>query len=52
MHLVRVNGWLVGGGALQQSVQLAGNGALEAASDLALDLALGDAAAGVDPGRP
>ncbi len=32
--------------------QLAGNGALEAAADLALTLALGDAAAGVGPGRP
>jgi len=43
-------GW-VGGGALQEPVELAGNSALEAAADLALALALGDAAAGVGAGR-
>jgi hypothetical protein len=52
MHRVPVNCWLVGRAALQESVQLAGNGALEKATDLALALALGDAAAGVGPGRP
>jgi hypothetical protein len=42
----------LGGSALQESVQLAGNGALAAAADLALALALGEAAAGGGPGRP
>jgi hypothetical protein len=46
-----VNCW-VGGGAFQESVQLAGQGALAAAADLAFALALGDAAAGGGPGRP
>src|SRR5829696_5477373 len=50
-HFASTAGW-VGGGALQKSVQLAGNGALKAAADLALALALGDAAAGVGPGWP
>ena len=52
MLLFRSTAGLVGGGAFQQPVQLAGNSALAAAADLALALALGDAAAGVDPGRP
>jgi hypothetical protein len=52
MLLFRSSAGLVAGGAFQQSVQLAGNGALEAAADLALALALGDAAAGIGPGRP
>jgi glutamate synthase domain-containing protein 2 len=51
MQLVRIDCWLVDSIALQKSVQLAGNGALEAAADLALALALGGAAAGVGPGR-
>src|SRR5215204_2533684 len=41
----------VGSGALQESVELAGEGALEAAADVALALALGDAAGGVGLGR-
>jgi hypothetical protein len=48
---VCVNCWRVGGGAPQAPVELAGNGALAAAADLALALALGDAAAGGGPGR-
>ena len=51
MLLIPVNCWF-GGGAFQQSVQLAGNSALEAAADLALALALSDPAAGIGPGRP
>jgi hypothetical protein len=39
-------------GALQESVELADKGALEAAADFALALALGDAAAGGGPGWP
>jgi hypothetical protein len=49
---IRIDCWLVGGSPLQESVELAGNGALAAAAELALALALGEAAAGVGPGRP
>jgi hypothetical protein len=42
---------LVSSGVFQESVELAGDSALEAAADLALAVALGDAAGGVDPGR-
>lgn len=42
MQLFRIDCWLVGGSPLQKSVQLAGEAALEAATDLALALALGE----------